>query len=308
MINLVIDPKVSGVPWEQFQVNKNAIALDGYVYGKPQFNPTQPSANFNHHEEVDRLSTRATCSQVLVAVRQKLLDRFRNRDGELNVTVYVNDCDQDVCLSWFILKNNWMCENTVNPALNRLVHIEDMMDTCGGAYPFNKDMPILEKVSWVFEPYTKFRLSGGIDKKDTSDYKSVIDDVENRIMAHITGGGGSVKLDTRYKVIYHNAIWSLIQESGKDARSVLAGDGIKAFVSVRERPDKAWTYSIGKLSPFVDFDIKGILEALNSAENNPIDKWGGSDTIGGSPRYNGSKLSPTQVADIINDFIKINVV
>jgi hypothetical protein len=303
MITLHVDPKVGGAPWKDFLDTEYGIALDGYVYGKPWFNPKAPSANFNHHEEVDRLSTRATCSQVLIAVRQKLLDRFR-KNGEIELNVYVNDCDQDVCLSWFILKNSWMCENTINPALNRLVHIEDMMDTCAGSYPFNKDLPIIEKVSWVFEPYTKFRLSGGLDKKNASDYRSVIEDVENRIMQHITNGGGVAKLDTRYEVMQSNDRWALIKEHGKDARTVLSGDGIKAFVSVRERPDKNWTYSVGKMSPFVDFDIQGILAALNSAEGNAVDMWGGSDTIGGSPRYAGSKLSPAQVADVINNYFK----
>jgi hypothetical protein len=135
------------------------------VKGEPWFNAKAPSANFNHHENVNRLATRATCAQVLVAVRQNFVESFRVY-GEINMDVFVNDCDQDVCLSWFILKNSWMTENVINPALNRLVHIEDMMDTCAGAYPFHKDMPILEKISWIFEPYTKFRLNGGLDKKE----------------------------------------------------------------------------------------------------------------------------------------------
>lgn len=304
MINLIIDPTKSGVSWDSFKDTKYAIALDGYVYGRPQFNSKAPSANFNHHEDVDRLSTRATCSQVLVAVRQKLLDSFRV-NNEINLTVYVNDCDQDVCLSWFILKNSWMCENAVNPALNRLVHIEDMMDTCAGTYPFNKDMPILGEISWIFEPYTKFRLNGGLDRKNADDFRSVIEDVEARIKQHITGHGGNVKLDTRYEVLNHTPRWVMVREDGKDARSILADDGITAFVSVRQRPNKAWTYSIGKISPFIRFDIMSILQELNKAEG-ADDKWGGSDTIGGSPRYAGSRLDPDRVIDIINGFIKTN--
>ena len=141
-------------------------------------------------------------------------------------------------------------------------------------------------------------------KKNANDYMSVIEDVENRIMAHITNGCGSVKLDCRYEIMQRNTTWALIIEHGKDARTVLAADGIMAFVSARQRPDKNWTYSVGKLTPFVDFDIKSIMALLNEAEGNAVDLWGGSDTIGGSPRASGSKLSPSQVADIINDFIK----
>lgn len=303
MINLHIKPEVSGLSWEEFKDNKYSIALDGYVYGRPQFNQNAPSANFNHHEDVDRLSTRATCAQVLMAVRQGLLDSFRV-NGEITLDVYVNDCDQDVCLSLFILNNSWLCENTVNPALNRLVHIEDMLDTCAGLYPFNKDMPILSEVAWVFEPYNKFRLNGGVDKKNKEDFKSVITDVQCRIMKHIVGHGETTKLNNDYKIISDDSKWSMVIESGNNSRSAMASDGIKAFVSVRERPDKRWTYSIGKMSPFINFDIKAILQKLNEAEDSPNDKWGGSDTIGGSPRFAGSKLSPEKIEEIIEKFLK----
>lgn len=40
--------------------------------------------------------------------------------------------------------------------------------------------------------------------------------------------------------------------------------------------------------------------ALNQAEGCMNDCWGGSDTIGGSPRVSGSCLSPSEVAGIIN--------
>ena len=47
-----------------------------------------------------------------------------------------------------------------------------------------------------------------------------------------------------------------------------------------------------------------ILKALNKAEGIiGEDLWGGGNTIGGSPRVNGSRLNPEQVAKIINDLI-----
>jgi hypothetical protein len=300
-ISLIVDTDTPPMPWNDFKKSSYSIALDGFVYGGPQFDPTSPAANFNHHEEVDRLATRATCAQVLLAVRQGLLDSFRSSNGDIQAKVFVNDCDQDVCLSWFILKNSWLCENIVNPNLNRLVHIEDMMDTCAGAYPFSMDMPILQEVAWVFEPYTKFRIGGGLDRKNQAEYVSVINDVCNRIMRHITGTGERLTLDTRHEIIGGNGKWHLVKEIGADARSGLLSSGVKAFVSVRQRPSGNWTYSIGKISPFIPFDVKKILDALNIAEGSADDKWGGALTIGGSPRVNGSKLTPEQVEKIVND-------
>lgn len=52
-----------------------SIALDGYVNVGPRFDHEGPRVNFNHHEEVDRLATRATCGQVLMAIRQGLFTR-----------------------------------------------------------------------------------------------------------------------------------------------------------------------------------------------------------------------------------------
>jgi hypothetical protein len=51
--------------------------------------------------------------------------------------------------------------------------------------------------------------------------------------------------------------------------------------------------------------VDEIYEALNKAENltETHDSWGGSNTIGGSPRKSGSTLAPMDVEQIINDVI-----
>jgi hypothetical protein len=50
------------------------------------------------------------------------------------------------------------------------------------------------------------------------------------------------------------------------------------------------------------------LNELNNHEFSCKDKtndiWGGSNIIGGSPRVNGSRLSPKEVETIINEFLK----
>jgi hypothetical protein len=54
------------------------------------------------------------------------------------------------------------------------------------------------------------------------------------------------------------------------------------------------------MSPFVPFDVPEILRVLNDAEGSDTECWGGSNIIGGSPRVQGSKLSPDEVESIIN--------
>lgn len=305
MIKLHVEPTVVPVPWDTFLRSHSpySIALDGYVSAGPRFSGDEsgPHANFNHHEEVDRLATRATCGQVLMAIRQGLFACFRDADGP-RVHAYVNDCDEDVCASWFLLKHHHMVRGHSNPRLNRLVYLEDALDCTAGAYPFPPDMPALEQLAWVFQPYRLARLSGALDSRNVDVFTGVIDAVCDRIMTHVAGDGGErMPLDTRYERIGGGRGWIMTREIGAQARTGMFADGHAAFVAARERGDGRWTYSVGRTSPFVPFDVPGILAALNAAEQCADDRWGGGNTIGGSPRVRGSGLSPTQVEQIVLD-------
>ena len=94
----------------------------------------------------------------------------------------------------------------------------------------------------------------------------------------------------------------MIVEHGQHARTKLFSAGVRAFLSVRDNGDGSWTYSIGRMSPFVQFPIEELYGVLTEAEGLPPATygWGGSNTIGGSPRQGGSRLSPTQVEEILN--------
>lgn len=286
-----------------------SIALDGFVTTGPKFNEKGPHVNFNHHEDVDRLATRSTCAQVLMAIRQGLFDRF---NGEV-VHIWENDCDEDVCLSDFILHNAHLAQNTMNPLLNRLVLMEDILDTTAGAYPFPTNLPILKEMAWIFEPYRSFRLQGGLDKKDARAFESIVVDAGNRIMNYILGKGEMIKLDTRYERIGGGKGWAMIKEIGAQARTGLFSDGIHAYVAVRERSDGKWAYVVGRMSIFVPFDVPKIISRANQMEFNisedkmdllwehTKDPWGGGNTIGGSPRLEGSSIPPSELEKLINE-------
>jgi len=293
-----------------------AVALDGYVRGGPKLMVTSagPYANMNHHEDVDRLATRATCAQVMMAIRQGMFNLFRDASGP-RLDAYVNDCDEDVCTSWFLLKHHCLVTSTMNPMLNRLVSMEDALDSTAGAYPFPADLPMLGELNWVFEPYREFRASGGLSLRKPLQFANVIELVEHRIMRHITGAGKSVPLDTRYERIGGDSRWAMVRELGANARTGMFSNGVSAYVAVRERGDGRYTYTVGKMSPFVPFDVGLILDRLNDAECDkklasgvdPIkgsDFWGGGDSVGGSPRVGGSCLTPEEVQTVVNDSLK----
>lgn len=292
--------------WDEFVATKPSysIALDGYVAAGPRYKLREsspdgglrgPWMNANHHEEVDRLATRATCAQVLMAMRQGLF---------APLFIDVNDCDEDVCLSTFLLMNPHLVLGTMNPMLNRLVHVVDMLDCTAGSYPFPVNLPLLEDLAWIMDPYKRFRLSGELDRKVASSYRGVIEDVGNRISRYLVGSGGRIAQDTRYTKLDGGRGWVLVHEDGAQAKAGVFGDGHTTYLAVRERPDGAYTYVLGKLA-YAPLVLARVFHRLNEAEGttDSADRWGGGDTIGGSPRVGGSRLTPEEVSKIIEDLM-----
>lgn len=300
---LYVCPGVT-LSWEEFARTHpvGSIALDGYVSGGPKFDANGPFLNANHHEDVDRLATLSTAQQILMDI-QMGLDKAFTQDGVFAPKVYVNDCDQDVCAAWFLL-NNISQAVSPSPALNRFIQVAGTLDATAGAFPYKPNMRILGELAWVFEPYTLFRASGEMAKKDNDQYRSVIQSVEARIQQHLLGRGESARLDTKYKVVGGGKNWKMIVEEGKDGRVGALIDGIDAYVSVQELQDERWRYTIGRRSEFISFDIPALLDRLNEAEGCTEDRWGGATIIAGSPRVSASKLSPQEVERIINEFLE----
>lgn len=276
-----------------------AVALDGAVEGPPFLERTSagPYANFNHHERVERAATRATCEQVQVAFALGDLDAFRDARGRRQMHVLVNDDDQDVCTSTWLLAHPGRC---AEPGVNRLVRVEGLLDMSAGFYPFDADLPYLEEVMWMFTPYTRTRDGA---PKDAATMRAVIEDVHARINAHLAGRGGRLPLEGSYERTSGGAGWALIErERGPYARLRMRGEGITAIVSVAPRPDGRWRYSLAKSGAFVPFPLETLYAALNAAEDIHVDdqdRWGGGSTTGGSPRIRGSRLLPEQVSGIV---------
>ena len=303
-VKLCMDPQTPPLTWEEFckRSSSFSISLDGYVKESPKFDPSGPRVNFNHHEGVSRLEMRATCGQVLMAIRQGLFDCFRDKNG-VRADVYVNDCDEDVCTAWFLLKHPHLVIGSTHTLLNRLVSMEDALDTTAGAYPYPKDLPALRELAWVFEPYRRIRLNGDLERKDAKLFEGVVTDVEHRISAHIVGKGSEIPVDMRYERIGGGNGWTMIREIGAQGRTGAFADGIRAYVAVRERPSGGYAYTVGRMSPFIPFDVPKILQRLSDFEDQMTEQWGGGDMIGGSPRVAGTKLLPKEVERIVNEVI-----
>jgi hypothetical protein len=280
-----------------------SIALDGYVFGEPWLvvSPAGPYRNFNHHESVDRSCTSATCEQSRRAVVLGLYDLFR-KDGARTATLWVNDCDQDVCLSTWILMHP---DRASEPLVRMISQIEDLLDMSAGAYPMPHEGDLLGEVRWVFEPYVRSRpqLAG----MESAVMREVIRDVHHRLESFAMGRAESLRVTGEFRRIGGGDGWIFAEVTHQTAREKMVASGVRAAVELFGRAGDNYLYTLWRRSEYVvGFPVHEILAALNVAEGfQPVDPlgWGGAETVGGSPRGRGSALTPSQVEAIVNDVI-----
>lgn len=300
-----IEPRASKT-WDEFckDTPPESIALDWFVLEGPKFDMDTKHINFDHHNFVQRLSTRSTTWQVAMAIKMWLFDVFN-----CNTTnIYVNDADQDVCLSTRLLKNHVrMSGQKSEPLMNKLIEVQDKLDCTSGMYPFDPKYDIIQKASWIFDPYIQSRLSNRINYMDAEEMKNVIEAVHARTDKYLLGEWEKKELDTKYDILWGGEWRRMVKEKWYDARIQIAYDGIKAFISVKELENNRYAYSIGKLSEFIPFPIQELFDILNNAEWIDLkgkNRWNGWTTIGWAPREGGSGLSPEEVIKIVNDHLK----
>ncbi|MGM5483469.1 MAG: hypothetical protein ACQER9_00965 [Nanobdellota archaeon] len=307
MINLHIEPR-KVYSWDEFVRDKGeySISLDGFVNSKTIRDSKGPCANYNHHEDVDRLSTRSTSEQVYMDINTGLFKIFRKGE-EPFANIFINDPDEDTCLSWWLLKNYRKVSNYSGNRIEKLVDFEDKMDCTGGAFPFmDKEMKM--EAAWIFEPYNKAKLKGKIADMGVEDMKNIVSDVEKRIDAYIVDKSEKIKLKGHYKVLKEGNGWTMVKETGPESRLAMYDDGINAFISIiAERLDGSRVVTLGRKSEWIPFYIEEAYKRLNEAEKEIISNdncWSGSNLYGGSPRKTGTKLSLEKICEIINSASK----
>jgi hypothetical protein len=81
---------------------------------------------------------------------------YLSKKGEPIARVYINDVDQDVCLSYWLPKNSEKLEGLrFENVLFQLILFEDILDASAGAYPINPDNPQIRRQAWIYEPYAQ---------------------------------------------------------------------------------------------------------------------------------------------------------
>ena len=314
MITLHVEPGIT-YSWDMFRQLKPpySIALDGFVKSETRREFNGQFANFDHHDDVDRLTTRSTCEQVYMEINMGLFDIFR-KDGLPEAHLWVNDCDEDTCLAVWLLQNHELVVQNANPAINRLVACEDRLDATGGGYPLG-DTGMSRKLAWIFELYNRARFSGALKNMEVAAMQGIIEATCQRISAYTMGNWEELPLAGNYERLGGGSDWVLVKESGPFARRAMFAEGIKAFVSILGRKDDNYVYSIGRRSPWVLFNLPRIMNYLNAEEYNRLaalapgkislttfQGWGpvvSGAMIGGSSRKWGSFLKPEELIPMI---------
>ena len=229
-IDLFIEPgKV--YTWEDFLTEKPpfSIGLDGIISGPTMRDNYGPYANFDHHHpSIDRLSTRSTSAQVHMEINMGLFDVFKKK-GVPYVNIFINDPDEDACLSSFQLKHHELVKGHGNPKLNRLVYCEDMLDCTAGAYPFG-DIRIRRQMAWIFLPYTEARFEKRLGDMGIAEMRDVVEAVYGRIEQYLFEECGEIALDGHYERIGGGKKWALVKKKHHCGMSAMLGTNPVAAV------------------------------------------------------------------------------
>jgi hypothetical protein len=263
-----------------------AIGLDGSVEGPSRRSLAGPHASFNHHECVERSSTRATCEQVMLEVGQGLWGRMQ-RDGRPGADIHVNDADEDVCTSLWVLSH----PDRIDEALvRRLVTLEGLIDVTGGCWwpRWAEDEDLLGELAWVFAPCHDARRQGRPAEERL--LREIIDEVGERVTAHVDGRGGQRPADGHFEVLARQGPVAVVREHGPYARVAARRAGLDTVICERWA-GPVRVVNIAKTSPWAGTDLVSVFQVLNEIEGcSPEDCWGGSDLVGGSPRRSGTSL------------------
>lgn len=285
----------------------NSIALDGYVQG-PALDVEQHRYSFDHHGDVIRLVTSATCVQVLDAILMGLdLDQIQQ--------VFVNDVDGDTALAVAMLLNPKL---VTNAGFAYKIRLYGLIDAHGPAYPFHpEERRMLDEVDWAMAPcaqayqtgtYATCNLAELLDAcvsrivkaLPVEDGRDPIHAMRMQCMEATAAGKPPRKVEVQVEHIGHS--WVLARSDDGGTMEMYAR-GHKAFIVYKVLADGSFLYTIAKKSDLVAFPVRRILDGLNVIEPG----WGGGSCIGGAPRNpdgSRSRIEPKRLFEIVEGMLR----
>ncbi len=303
-----------GLTVTQSQLKKykdRTIFIDGAFKGAPFINNERFLYNLDHHEGVIRNFTLSSSEQAMIMVLKGLtLD-----EGIWDI--YINDPDLDALLAVWVLSNYrelLELKDTIEQKVVRIVRTEGIIDVHGftmseftGYAPttFDTEKSIIEK---LIEQEKELKASGRWNKIDFVKYTmmmlSKIDiviygqDREKKVNRSVNEISKIKMLNSKYIIICESDAGIYDVEMSLKVRY----PGKVGIIILRADYDKK-KYTIRLSNEFISPDLRPLYKALNKADKfvkmfDNSNKWGGSDTIGGSPRKTGSGLTPQEIEKV----------
>jgi hypothetical protein len=298
-----------GKKWEISELTPKTIALDGAVEG-PYLDAENEIFSFDHHGNCIRGITLATCEQVRDFLALGL--------DVTGYSVLLNDIDLDSALSAWLLTYPTRASE---PLVEKLVHMAGRQDAHAGAYPFKESEHILD---FIAEPETKMRKDASYQNCSNEILTFVLEAIWRRIEQYADGklpdlskAKDSEKED--YEVVKKGTNWKLVKMNGERSLRGLARDNVNRYVGFRKlshgEGQSSLLVTIARRSEVVTgFPVgpankKGtILWALNQVEpkrEGRDDDWGGTSTIGGSPRNSDGRGTTLEISQIFETVEKV---
>lgn len=294
---------------EARKLGERTILLDGAGTFGPLVDDARNLYNLDHHEGCLRAFTLATCEQALVMVLKGLeLDK-----GDW--TIYANEPDLDTVLAvWVLLNYRRIRELSprARDAILPLLRLEGAIDANG----------------FEIAEYC------GLAQERVAEEKIRIDELFQKELAAKKGGWAEVDLpqytldmllevDHRVYTSSDFTDWAIVEQEyghvaiGDEKVAVICRDS-SGIYEVEKRLKKVWSDRLGiialerapnqytlRLSAGLSgIDLDAAYRRLNlldpAVDGRPVEKrWGGSDDIGGSPRPQGTGLTPREIGKIL---------
>lgn len=317
-----MEPGCGGVDWEVFKKTypRFAVAIDGYSPGGVRRDDDKPIAAFDHHliikpgekhlQIVDRLSMRATCAQIMMAVQRGFYTVFKDENGP-RVEAYFKGCDEDDCFSRLLLEEPHLLTGQYHDRLVNLIDLAEKVDTMVGLYcpPGNSgQLKLFKALAWVTDPYGEFRKDKGPHRQNPQEHIDVMDQVIHRAKRYLNGTHRQIPLNTSFDTLNWGRGWIMIRENGRYGKLGATQKGHQAIVSCSELGDGKYSYIFTRVSDYIKyFDLPYFIQCLNEYEaerGNTTKLWGGSgDLVMGSPWNIGTDIPPEKMAVYIDKMI-----
>lgn len=287
---------------------ENSIALDGYVQG-PKIDGENRRYSFDHHSECLRLVTEATCKQVLLAIRLGLPINEETK-------VFVNDIDADTTLSVWLLQNPSRVWEDRVAALVEAIGLTDAHGPVMGVHPLH----------WNITPPPPW-------KKDAPPQSLTMLEGFLKLVDTYLDGTAKLEPESSREEIHSGYGWSArtgwVKVESKDGFTSFYKSGFVLGFLGQPAPHGTTMYTVAKASDLVvaplgpgskvrpvtsveqlEDTILGVLareEQAFNPEQSLAHTWGGSSSVGGSPRNpdgSSSRLNPEQVLSVFRRFVK----